>query len=365
MAVIDKAHEFAPDYAVPPGETLVELLEERNMSQAELARRTDLSAKHVNQIAKGHAPISNDVALRFERVTGVPAHLWLNLENRYQERLARLADDRALEKDLALLDELPISAMVRMGLLTKYVKPVDRLREVLSLLGVANRSAWTEMLKGLQVSFRMSKSHAPDLAATAIWLRLGEIEEAVIVCERWNRQAFKDALGEIRGLTRAMDPHVWQPRLQDLCAAAGVVVVAVPDVPGARTHGTARWMTPHRGLIQLSNRHKWSDIFWFSFFHEAKHLLDQTKRAIFLSGKGNASPDERQADRFAQNFLIPPDRAVDLPGLRTRDDVLAFAWSIGVHPGIVVGRLQHERLWPYSRGNELRQRLEFENRVGT
>ena len=103
MAVIDNALEFAPDYAIPPGETLVELLEERNMSQAELARRTDLSAEHINQIVKGHALISSDV-LRFERVTGVPARLWLNLENRYQERLARLADDRTLEKDLALLD---------------------------------------------------------------------------------------------------------------------------------------------------------------------------------------------------------------------------------------------------------------------
>ncbi|MXY77309.1 MAG: HigA family addiction module antidote protein [Acidimicrobiia bacterium] len=363
MAVIDSAREFAPDYAVPPGETLVELIEERNMSQAELARRTDLSAKHINQIAKGHAPISNDVALRFERVTGVPARLWLNLENRYQERLARLVDDGALERDLHLLDELPIPAMVRMGLLTKYAKPVDRLREVLSLLGVANRSAWVEMLRGLQVSFRMSKSLAPDLAATAIWLRLGEIEEAVIACEPWDRKAFRKTLSDIRSLTRVTDPRVWQPQLGDLCAASGVAMVAVPEVPGARTHGAARWMTPHRGLIQLSIRHKWSDIFWFSFFHEAKHLLDETKRSIFLSGKANDSPEERQADRFAQNFLIPPDRAVELPGLRTHDDVLAFAWSIGVHPGIVVGRLQHERIWPYSRGNDLRQRLRFETRM--
>ena len=357
--MIHRADEFAPDYAVPPGETLVELLEERAMSQVELARRADLSTKHINQIVKGHAPISNDVALRFERVIGVPARLWLNLESRYQESLARLADNKALEADLSLLDELPIPAMVRMGLLTKYATPVDRLREVLSLLGVANRSAWTQTLNGLQASFRISSSHSPDLVAAAIWLRLGEIEEAVIVCERWDRDAFEKALGDIHSLTRVTDPRVWLPELQRLCASAGVAVVAVPEVPGARTHGAARWMTPHRGLVQLSNRYRWSDIFWFSFFHEAKHLLDQTKRSIFLTGKAKDTPEERQADRFAQNFLIPPDQAADLPGLRTIDDVRSFAGSIGVHPGIVVGRLQHERLWPHSRGNELRQRLNF------
>ena len=359
----DHAYEFAPDYAVPPGETLVELLEERGMSQVELARRTDLSTKHINQIAKGRAPISNDVALRFERVIGVPARLWLNLESGYQEGLARLADDKALAADLSLLDELPIPAMVRMGLLTKHAKPVDRLREVLSLLGVANRSAWTQTLNGLQASFRMSTSHTPDLVAAAIWLRLGEIEEAVIVCERWNREAFERTLRDVRALTRVTDPRIWQPQLERLCSGAGVAVVAVPEMPGAQTHGAARWMTPRRGLIQLSNRHRWSDSFWFSFFHEAKHLLDQTKRSIFLSGRAKDSPEDRQADRFAQNFLIPPGQAAHLPGLQTLDDVRSFAGSIGVHPGIVVGRLQHERLWPNSRGNDLRQRLEFVSRA--
>ena len=105
QAVTPGAFEYSPDYAVPPGETLLDVLDERGMTQAELARRTDLSAKHINQIVKGHAPISNDVALRIERVTGVPARIWLNLESGYQERRARLADDAALEGDLALLDE--------------------------------------------------------------------------------------------------------------------------------------------------------------------------------------------------------------------------------------------------------------------
>ena len=257
-----------------------------------MARRA-LSAKHVNQIVKGHVSLSPDVALRLDRVTGVPARLWLNLESKYQERRVRIADTAVLESDLSMLDELPIRAMVSLGILTQRLNQVDRLREVLRFLGVANRQAWIERVNGLQASLRRSRSYTPDIAATAVWLRMGEIDAAAIQCASWDPMVFRKVLGEVRSLTRKYDPRVWQPEMERLCAGAGVAVVIVPEVTGSRTHGAARWLTPDKGLIQLSNRGSWSDIFWFSFFHEAKHILDQTKRSIFLSGKGKDSTDER------------------------------------------------------------------------
>lgn len=354
-----KQFEFSPDYAVPPGWTLSDLLEERGMSQADLARRTDLSVKHINQLIKGRVPLSTDVALRLERVTGVPARFWLKRESTYQERRARLAERSNLEEDLPMLDELPIGEMVRLEILTKRLEPLDRLREALRFLGVANRRAWIETLSGLEASFRMSKAHDSSLAAAAVWLRMGEIEAAAIECAPWEPTAFKKVLREVRSLTRERNPQVWQPELERLCAAAGVAVVVLPEVKGARTNGAARWLAKDKGLIQLSIRHRWSDIFWFSFFHEAKHILDQTRRSVFLSGAKKDSPDEQGADRFAQDFLIPPSRAAGLSAIRTLDEARAFAESAGVHPGIVAGRLQHDGHWTHDRGNGLRQRLEI------
>ena len=328
------------------------------MSQAELARRADLTPKHVNRIINGHVPISTDVAVRFERVTDVSARLWLSLEANYQERLASL-DESALRPDLPLLKELPIAAMVQLGILTERLGDCDRLREVLMYLGVANRQAWIKTLGSLEASFRMSKAHRCYPAAVAVWLRMGEIKAAEIDCGPWDPSGFRQVLRQVRSLTRAPDPAVWQPRLVELCASAGVAVVAVPEVQGARTNGAARWLTPSKGLIQLSVRGKWSDIFWFSFFHEAGHILDQTKRPIFLSGKNKDSTDGQKADQFAQTCLIPPGRATELRGIRSLSDVRAFAESVGVHPGIVVGRLQYEGLCELSWGNDLRQQLRF------
>lgn len=358
MKVAFESFEYLPNYAVPPGTTLAEVLDERGMSQAELAQRTDLSPKHVNRIVNGHVQISTEVAIRLERATDVPARLWLSLEAGYQEHLARL-DESALSPDLPLLEELPIAAMVRLGILTKRLGKYDRLREVLMYLGVANRNAWIKTLGSLEASFRMSKAHQCDPAAVAVWLRMGEIEAAEIDCAPWNRSRFKEVLRQARDLTRVSDPTVWQPKLVELCAGAGIAFVAVPEVDGARTNGAARWLTPDKGLIQLSIRGRWSDIFWFSFFHEAGHILDQTKRPIFLSGKAKDSPEERRADLFARDFLVPPDRASELRALKSTADVCDFAASVGIHPGIVVGRLQHEGLWDYSHGNAIRSKLQF------
>lgn len=89
--------EFSPNYAVPPGWTLSDLLEERGMSRADLARRTELSLEHIDQLIEGLVPLSTDIALRLERVTGVPARFWLKRESTYQERRARFAEQGKLE----------------------------------------------------------------------------------------------------------------------------------------------------------------------------------------------------------------------------------------------------------------------------
>jgi len=353
---------YAPDYATPPGATLLEVLEDQGMSQAELARRTGLSTKHISQISTGRAPISIEVALKLERATGVPARVWNNLESRYREQLARTDEQKRLEQEIGLLDELPIASMVSRGLLTRRVPPTQRLREVFAFFGVTDSRALRLTWKTTLGDFRKSRSHDSDEWAVAVWLRLGEIEANGIDTNPYDSTQFLSTLEAVRSLTREPDPQSWHPHLVHMCAESGVVVSVVDEIPGARTHGAARWLTPNRALIQLSIRYKWSDIFWFTFFHEAKHVLDQAKRSIVLEAKGpdsDRSDTEMAADRFAADFLIPPTHARQLPALQSESAVRSFASMLGIHPGIVVGRLQHDQLWPYSRGTALRERLQL------
>jgi len=90
-------YQYKPDYAVPPGEILEEILEARNIKKRDLAERCGLSAKTVSLIISGKAPITPGTAIQFERVLGVPANIWNNLEANY--RLFKESDENSKHAD--------------------------------------------------------------------------------------------------------------------------------------------------------------------------------------------------------------------------------------------------------------------------
>jgi len=355
---------FEPDYIVPPGETLGEVLEESGMTQAELSRRTGLSTKHINQIVAGDATISPETALKLERVTQVPARFWTQLEAFHQDQLSRKLEAETLQSDVDWLRLFPVRQLIERGWIERKAERVDQLREVLSFFGVASRSAW-ETVWNVPTAYRKSRAFESDLHALATWLRIGELRAESLVGGPFNAQAFRSALGDIRGLTRVGDPDVWLPALQQTCAQNGVAVVIEREVPGARINGAVRWLSPNRVLIELSLRHRWADIFWFTFFHEVGHVVQhERKRLTFVDARGaNQGRLEEEADAFASRILIPREFDEELAELgsstqRIRD----FADRLGIGAGIVVGRLQHEGMVGHDQLNSLRTRFVFATR---
>jgi len=362
MTATSDQHRYVPDYALPPGETLVEVLAERGMSQAELARRTGLSTKHINQIVLGTASLSAETALRLERVTGVPAQVWTELEADYQVARTRREELSRLESHIDWLQTLPVDELIRRGYVRRDVSNGDRLRDVLSFFKVATPDAW-EQVWALPTAYRRSQAFEVEYGALASWLRIGEIRAEQLDLNQFDRAKFRSALSAIRELTVVEDPAAWLPRLERLCAQAGVALVIEPEIKGARIHGAVRWLPSERPLIQLSLRYSWADIFWFTFFHEAGHiLLHDRKRLTFVDVVNPAKTDdtmERQADDFAGRMLLPRAFDEQLARTRSRVQVLALARDAGVHPGVVVGRLQHDGRIPFSHLNGIRVRFRF------
>jgi HTH-type transcriptional regulator / antitoxin HigA len=173
-------------------------------------------------------------------------------------------------------------------------------------------------------------------------------------------------LPRLRALTLLRDPAKFVPELQRFCAECGVAVVFVREIPGkqgTRLCGAARWLTPEKALIQLSVRYKDDGNLWFSFFHEAAHILLHSKKAFFVDDRIGEGADEQEveADNFARNLLIPPNALQKFitGNLFTDAALRRFAEEIGIAPGIVVGRLQHDGKIAYNIGNNLKARYEW------
>ena len=251
--VVATRYPHEPDYAVPPGETLEETIEALGIDQRSLAIRAGLSEKHVSRIINGHAAITHETAIKLERVTGVPARMWNNLEMNYRERLAGIEDKRRLKSDLDWLKTIPTNELVQRGIIAKQADRVGLLNEVLGFFGVSSTQAWKNLWLKPAASFRRSSCFRTQPGATATWLRLGELEAQKTDTKPYNKNALKAALVQIRKLT-VEPPEQFQPQMEQLCANAGVALVFVPGIKGCQAYGAARWLSPDRALIQLSVR---------------------------------------------------------------------------------------------------------------
>lgn len=342
---------FAPDWVSPPGDTILDLLEERGWTQQQLADRLGFSLKHVNQLIKGKVALSEEAAIRLQNVLGASVGFWLSREAQYRERAAMVDSAERNAAMVPWMERFPVKELMSLGVLSKRRLDVKAkpglVGELLSFFGVASPDQWETQYGSMEVAFRRSREDQADVAAISAWLRMGEKIAERLDGPRFDEARFRAALSHIRTLT-SLPPEQFGPELQQLLHDAGVAFVIVPALPKTHVSGVARWLSPHRPLIQLSLYGKTNDKFWFSFFHEAAHILlhGKQKSTVFLddpSKSGSGSKEETEANAWARDWLIPPQMAVGLAQLpRTRAAVQAFAKVAGVHPGIVVGRMQHD-----------------------
>ena len=350
---------YRPDYAVTPGEVLAYELELRQMSQVELAKRTGLTEKHINSIvkAKGKSAITPDTAIKLERALDMPVAYWLNLEAQYQETQARLAETIRLESDLDWLKKVPVASMVKLGWITQRQDKRDQLVDVLRFFGIASVDQWADLWSKPTVAYRQHSQQQIFPEAVSAWLRQGELQATHIQCEPYEKAAFRRALDQVRGLTAQVHPAQFVPAMQSLCAAAGVAVVFVPELPKTGVSGATRWVNSNKAIIQLSLRYKTNDHLWVTFFHEAGHILLHGKKVLFIEGgNGMDEQKEQEANQFAEQALIPKSALTAFAARRpfSKAAIVEFARNINLAPGVVVGQLQHKGLLPRTHCNDLK-----------
>lgn len=355
--------QFRPDWAIHPGEMLEEYLEAHGLSQAEFARRADLTPKLVNTIIKGHNPVEADTALALERVTGTRAYIWTGLQKEWELCRSRVAerskrDSNAIKGWLALF---PVKELQQRGVLPSS-NDLHGLREsLLGFLGVANENAFAGLNQRYAVRYRASKAFRSSPECVHVWLQLATRAAEQMDVAEFSDAKLINALAEIRPLTK-LPPQEFQPRLTALCAAAGVAIVPVPPFKKTKLNGAAFWYARNKAAVALSLRHRTNDHFWFTLFHELGHLcLHGRDMAYVDDDKPESDPAEAEADAWAEDMLVGRARlhAFMAGQPRAKAEVRQFAASVDIHPGIVVGMLQHHGVLPWTHMNDLKDSFVF------
>jgi HTH-type transcriptional regulator / antitoxin HigA len=359
--------DFAPMWAVPPGRTISDLMKSKGIAPTRLARLVGMTEEDFNSLLVGTSVLTAGIAARLEAALGASASFWLRREEQYREQQAQLTNGVHPDHEdyKSWLNTLPIKEMQGLGWVKSTKDKTEKLRRCLEFFDVPNLDAWYRTYVDLRAAtaFRTTDAYLENAPATAAWLRQGELLAERLECSRWSSKRFEAQLTKIRSLTQIGAPSEFLPKLQKMCAEAGVALVILKAPKGCRASGATFFANPNKAVLLLSFRYLSDDQFWFSFFHEAAHLILHWDADLLILETSDSpkSTREEEANLFAAEQLIPNELQQRLPeAAKSLRGIVRLARDAGVSYGIVVGQMQYRGLVRRDRYNRLKNRYNWE-----
>lgn len=356
MSKLDKFEE----YVIAPGETISELLEVNCMTQLDLANKTGINKKTINEIIKGKAPITTATALKLEYVFNIPASFWNNLESSYRESLERRKDLDSIKEEEKYLINIPYSEMAKRNWdwIEKTRDSYEKVINLRKFFSVASLGFDTELKKKL--AFRKSNNDSFSFESLYCWLRYGEIQSNKDEYPKFDSEKLKENSKKIRKLAKHPFLEVIE-QIKSLLKECGIALIYEPHLSNTYVNGVSYKLTSDKAIIMISDRGKKDDILWFTLFHEIAHLIMHSKKEVFVDLEDTESTDiEVEADEFARNILIPNSAYDDFIHnhiIIDEESIKDFSVKYNISTGIVVGRLQKDGKVNWNQFNNLITRI--------
>lgn len=363
--------QFHSEILIHPGMSLKDILESEDMTQKDLCLRTEISEKHISNIIKWKANITPETALKLEKVFGISSDYWNNLQKAYDEDLARLEEQKLLEEKVetekSIIKEIEVyNDLVKLNFVEATKKRDEKLWNLYSFFWVSSLKNILNIFRLNNVAFKKSDSLKLNKYNLACWLRAGELKIKDDIIENYSKKAFEEILKEIKLMTKQKQININQ--IKNLLASVWIHFSYIHWFKNVPVYGITRkykW-TP---FIQISDRGKRTDTFWFALFHELAHVyLHLSKKDDLFINIDNREEDiEAQANEWAANVLIPQEKLNTIDSWRwwvNFEDMKRLCDDEGIWMSILAWRLAHEYhlRWyqkAYSEVSELRLPLEI------
>ena len=290
--MVEKMNGLSLDFIIHPGETIKEVLEEKQMSQEELAIRTGFSPKHVSEVVNGKKGISPSFAKSLEYVFGMPASFWINLQGIYDKEILEYKEQEEIdENEVNIVKSLKslINYAENMGIMTKTKNIISQIIELRNICNVNNLTYINHLVTN-QVAFRKSQTIETNVYVLYVWLRICElIAEKSNMVNEYSEEKLKANINNIK---------------KCMFLECGITFQVVKNFKGAPVQGFIKKID-NRIILSMTIRRAFADEFWFTLFHEIGHLLNgDIVSTQFIDYADSKSDMEDKADKFASNTLI-------------------------------------------------------------
>ena len=342
----------------PPGDFILEELEERNWSKGDLADIMGRPPQLVSALLKGTRKITLETAKDLAAAFGTSAEFWVNLDTGYRlwkKQTEGSEDDRSAVRSRARVFSIaPVADMVRRQWIPDVRSDADTLeREILKLLEI-------DSIEQTPMANFATRKSTPNLnyAHIAWFKRARQLAPAVHV-STFTPKKLNTAVTQLKALANNAEDVRHVPTV---LAKAGVRFLVVEHISKTKIDGAAFWLSKREPVVVLSMRFGRIDSFWHTLAHELGHISEEDEESLdneLIDGKnaGDLTLQERKADEFACSMLVPQDRLSRFIAKHGRyfskNNIRGLAKVIGVHPGIIVGQLQYQGAINYSHSREM------------
>jgi len=336
-----------------PGQYIEKLLRERGWTQRVLAIVLEHDETGLNKIVAGKRPVAAGLAIALGEVFGVAPEMFLELQKSYDLAQARIVErpDPGRTTRAHLFGDLPVAEMIkRRWLDAESMRDVAMVEASLIKFFGVNSTDEIEVLPHAAKKTCVTGQVTPPQLA---WLyRVKEIAGEMIV-GRYSANGMRTAVTKLSALLASAEEARKVPRI---LAESGVRYVIVESLPGAKIDGVAFWLNDSSPVIGMTMRYDRLDNFWFVLRHELEHILRLHGHSSVMldselegerAGLGESiSEEEREANVAAAEFCVPQRQLEKFIArkspLFSERDILGFANTLQIHPGLVAGQLQHK-----------------------
>lgn len=337
-----------PARVLRPGRILRRELEARGWTQKDLAEIMGRPAQAISQIVRGQKQITPETALELAAAFGTSPALWLSLESNYRLFLARResdGDQNEIARKSRLYALTPVAELTRRGWIQDRPSLPELEREICAFLGIDSPDQQPALVAG----FRQTVTRDAEVAAQVAWVRRVELLVREQSVEPYNPGGAKAMVNELLSHAESVEQI---SRVPHVLHRYGIHFAAVPHLSHTYLDGAAL-LVEERPVVALTLRYDRIDSFWFTLLHELAHIV-AGHPGIYLDNLDKTDGDEveEEANAIARDWLLDPGElrafVSETRPYFSRERITSFAQSQGRHPGIVLGRLQHEQLVPYA-----------------
>jgi HTH-type transcriptional regulator/antitoxin HigA len=340
-----------------PGQLIQELMDARGWTQKVLSIVLDVDETVINKTLTGKRSLDAGMALSLSELFGVPAERFMALQKTFELAQARIItrEDPARANRAHIFSSLPISEMIKRGWIE--VDDMKDFPKVEAALAKFFHAPSIEEIEIFPYAAKKTNVFGDATPAQRAWLyRVKEIAGEMLVA-RYSPAAVKNAIPKLKELLCSADAARKVPRILAEC---GIRFAIVESLPAAKIDGVCFWLNDESPVIAMSLRFDRIDNFWFVLRHELEHVIQLHGREAMMldvelegerAGTGvNVSEEERLANQAAADFCVPQKSLQNFIARKSpffyERDIIGFASTMHVHPGIVAGQLRNKlQLW--------------------